>query len=68
MVPVRKTYRLSKTQHERLLALRRALSGRAGHRVSWQHVISSAVEAGLGVLGYPADADGAVRGYDDHQG
>jgi hypothetical protein len=71
MKGIRKTYRLSDSQHRRLLALRMEMSRRAGSRVSWQLVMSTAVEAGLRELGYPesnpgdgegqrGEADGAV--------
>ena len=48
----RKTYRISKQQHARLKRMKQHLERDAGQRLSWQHVLSTAIEAGLTASGY----------------
>jgi len=56
----RKTFRITKAQEPRLVRLKAALEAKAGTEVSWQFVLSSVLEHGLGALGYPASATGGA--------
>lgn len=49
---MRKTYRVSPQQLERLKRMKKHLEEAAGQKVSWQYVLSSAIEAGLTASGY----------------